>query len=66
MGAKKKEAEERYLSTRSIADQMDLSSKTVRRWIESGALKAICIGKDFRILESDWQDFKLRHFKKVN
>lgn len=42
-----------YLSVREVAATFRVSTKTVRRWIASGALPATRLGRDWRLARSD-------------
>jgi excisionase family DNA binding protein len=41
------------LSVGAVADRLDLSQKTIRRWIERGELPAHHLGRAIRISEED-------------
>ena len=43
----------KLFSVDQIAHQFEVSSKTVRRWIEAGDLRAHRMGRQVRILEED-------------
>ena len=43
----------RFLTPREVADQLRVSSMTVYRLIKSGELRAVRVGKAYRILEED-------------
>jgi excisionase family DNA binding protein len=43
----------RFLTPREVADQLRVSSMTVYRLIKSGELRAVRVGKAYRILEDD-------------
>lgn len=43
----------RLLTIRQVADHTQFSQKQVRRWIDSGELKAKKIGRHWRIAEND-------------
>jgi excisionase family DNA binding protein len=49
--------EERHLSLSEVAGLMDVSERTVRRWIKSGKLRAYKPGRDYRIPESAVRQF---------
>ena len=51
----------RLLSVASVADRLEVSAKTVRRWIETGKLRIHRLGRCIRISEADLQDFIHRH-----
>jgi excisionase family DNA binding protein len=44
-----KQREEQFLSTARAAEVADLSQRTIQFWIDSGALSAIRIGKNYRV-----------------
>jgi excisionase family DNA binding protein len=50
-------AEEKLLTVEQIAENLQVSDQTVRRWIRAGELRAIKLGRAFRIRESDLQEF---------
>ena len=43
----------RYLTVREVADTLRVSNMTVYRLINSGGLRAVRVGKSFRLLEDD-------------
>jgi len=45
------------LSIRAVADHLDVSIKTVRRWIERGDLAAFKVGHQWRIDPEDLDRF---------
>ena len=51
------------LTAAAVAKRLGVSTKTVRRWIEAGELKAHRFGRCVRISEDDLQDFIKRHRK---
>jgi len=65
MGAKKI-VEPKYLSPATIAAEIDVDADTVRRWIVSGALRAVRMGRFYRVSVEVWEDYKARNFKRVN
>jgi excisionase family DNA binding protein len=48
---------EEYLSTKQIAKMLGLKTITIRRWIISGKLPAILLGKEYRVKSSDMDTF---------
>ena len=42
-----------FLSVRAFAEQVDVSTKTVGRWIKSGDLHVHRLGRQIRITEED-------------
>jgi excisionase family DNA binding protein len=51
-----------FFSPQDIADRMGCHPATVRRWIQSGKLRAFQPGGEYRIRESDFEEF-LRDFE---
>ena len=49
-----------FLSIRSVADHLDVSIKTVRRWITRGELSAFKVGRQWRIDPEDLERFLWR------
>jgi excisionase family DNA binding protein len=49
--------QDRYQTVQDIADRLDVAEATVRQWIKSGALRAIDIGKGWRISDTDLAQF---------
>ncbi len=49
--------EDRHLSLSEVAEIMEVTERTVRRWIKAGRLKAYKPGRDYRIPESAVKDF---------
>lgn len=52
---------ERYRTVREVADLLQVNGVTVRRWIKDGELRAIDIGKGWRIGSEDLDIFLARH-----
>ena len=50
-------ATEEFLSLQEAADHLGVSVYTVRRWIKEGKLRAFKPGKEYRIRESDFEEF---------
>lgn len=48
---------EKFLNTDDIAEQLCVTTKTVRCWIDSGLIPAYKFGKKYRVLESDFLTF---------
>lgn len=48
---------DRYQSVQDIADRLAVAEATVRQWIKSGVLRAIDIGKGWRIADADMERF---------
>jgi excisionase family DNA binding protein len=49
--------QDRYQTVQELAERLDVSEATVRQWIRGGALRAIDIGKGWRIAETDLAAF---------
>lgn len=48
---------DRYQTVREIAERLEVSEATVRGWIRSGSLRAIDIGKGWRVADTDLNSF---------
>ena len=48
---------EKLFTVQETADYLSLSSQTIRRWINTGKLNAVKIGKEFRIKLSELNQF---------
>jgi excisionase family DNA binding protein len=48
---------EPYLTPKQIAEQLQVTEKTVRTWIYDGRLRAVRAGRFWRIRESDLEAF---------
>lgn len=46
-----------YQTVKEVADRLQVSEATVRGWIKQGGLRAIEIGKGWRIADSDLHAF---------
>ncbi len=44
---------DRYQTVQELADRLEVAEATVRQWIKSGVLRAIDIGKGWRIADAD-------------
>ena len=51
-------SDDRMLSTQDIADELHVSTKTVRRWIIDGDLPALDLGSVYRIDPADYEAWK--------
>ncbi len=49
--------QDRYQTVQAIAERLDVAEATVRHWIKSGELRAIDIGKGWRIADTDLDQF---------
>ena len=50
-------ASEEFLSPQEVGDRLGASVYTVRRWIKAGDLPAIRPGKEYRVRQSDLEEF---------
>ena len=50
-----------YQTVQELAQRLDVAEATVRHWIKSGQLRAIDIGKGWRISDTDLQRFLSAH-----
>lgn len=57
----KKEALPRYYGIRSVAEALDVSTRSVRRWIASGDLIAHRVNGIIRIADADLKAFLAAH-----
>lgn len=48
---------EEYLTTDDISKTLKVNVLTVRRWIKAKKLKAVFLGKEYRIKRSDYDEF---------
>jgi excisionase family DNA binding protein len=46
-----------WLTIEEIAEELRVSEETVRRWIRTKQLKALSIGRGYRIRRKDFEDF---------
>ncbi|HYA98862.1 MAG TPA: helix-turn-helix domain-containing protein [Ktedonobacteraceae bacterium] len=51
---------EEWLTLDEIAEELRVSVETVRRWIRTKQLKALSIGRGYRIRRKDFEDFLRR------
>jgi excisionase family DNA binding protein len=52
---------DRYRTVHEVADLLKVNEATVRHWIRDGELRAIDIGKGWRIADADLVDFFHHH-----
>ncbi len=50
-----------FMTVREVADLAQVSEATVRHWIKAGDLRAVDVGREFRIVPRDLEDFFDRH-----
>jgi excisionase family DNA binding protein len=48
---------DRYQTVQELAARLEVAEATVRQWIKSGELRAIDIGKGWRIADTDLDQF---------
>jgi excisionase family DNA binding protein len=48
---------DRYQTVQELAARLEVAEATVRQWIKSGELRAIDIGKGWRIADTDLEHF---------
>jgi excisionase family DNA binding protein len=48
---------DRYQTVKELAERLEVSEATVRQWIKAGELRAIDIGKGWRIADTDLDRF---------
>ncbi len=48
---------DRYQTVQELAERLEVAEATVRQWIKSGQLRAIDIGKGWRISDTDLKQF---------
>jgi len=53
--------DDQYQTVKELAKRLKIAEATVRHWIRSGELRAIDIGKGWRIADSDLERFLARH-----
>lgn len=52
---------DQYQTVKEVADRLKVSEATVRHWIKAGDLRAIDIGKGWRIADHDLEAFLRGH-----
>jgi excisionase family DNA binding protein len=53
--------ERQYLTVKDVADLLKIGEATVRRWIRNAELRAIDLGREWRIAPDDLDRFLKRH-----
>jgi len=51
----------KFMTVREVADLAQVSEATVRHWIKDGGLRAIDVGREFRIIPRDLEAFFDHH-----
>lgn len=49
--------QDRYQTVKEVAERLEVAEATVRQWIKAGALRAIHIGKGWRVADADFAAF---------
>ena len=49
--------QDRYQTVKEVSDRLEVAEATVRLWIKSGSLRAIDIGKGWRVADADLAAF---------
>jgi len=52
---------DQYQTVKEVADRLQVSEATVRNWVKDGELRAIEIGKGWRIADGDLETFLCKH-----
>ena len=52
---------DRYQTVKDVAERLKVAEATVRHWIRLGELRAVNIGKGWRIADADLKRFLTRH-----
>lgn len=47
----------KFMTVREVADLAQVGEATVRQWIKQGDLRAIDVGREFRIIPRDFERF---------
>ncbi|WP_374369215.1 helix-turn-helix domain-containing protein [Dongia sp.] len=52
---------QQFLSVKDVADLLKVGETGVRSWIKHGDLRAVDVGREWRIAPRDLESFLLRH-----
>jgi excisionase family DNA binding protein len=52
---------QQFLTVKDVADLLKVGEVTVRHWIKDGDLRAIDVGREWRIAPADLENFLQRH-----
>jgi excisionase family DNA binding protein len=52
---------QQFLTVKDVADLLKVGEVTVRHWIKDGDLRAIDVGREWRIAPADLENFLRRH-----
>jgi len=50
-----------FLTVKDVADLLRVGEPTVRHWIKDADLRAVDVGREWRIAPADLEQFLLRH-----
>lgn len=48
---------EKLLTVTDVSEMLDVSDRTVRNWIQNGALKSYRFGREYKITQTDLNEF---------
>lgn len=51
----------RFMTVREVAELTQVGEATVRQWIKDGTLRAIDVGREWRVIPRDLEAFLDRH-----
>lgn len=52
-----------YLSSKTVAKELDLALRTVQEWCKQKRFKAYKLGNEWRILKADFEEWKKRNIR---
>lgn len=53
--------EDRFYTSKELAENLKVNVMTIYRYIKSGKIKAYKFGKEFRVEHSDFEEFLKKH-----